>query len=80
VPGAVVTGSWSAGASGTGTCTTSNDGVCTISSAKLSKADVASATFTITNLTKAGSTYEPASNHDVDGGSNGTTITVLRPL
>lgn len=80
VAGALVTGTWGGGASGTGTCTTNNTGVCTVSSAKLSRAGVASATFTITSVTKAGSTYTPGSNHDPDGDSNGTTITVLRPL
>jgi hypothetical protein len=35
---------------------------------------------TITNVTKAGSSYTAASNHDPDDDSDGTTIAVLRPL
>ena len=30
-------------------------------------------------VTMAGQTYQAASNHDPDGSSNGTTITVIRP-
>jgi hypothetical protein len=45
---------------------------------KLAKT-IASATFTVTGVTLANSTYTPASNHDPDGDSNGTTIAVLRP-
>ncbi|HET9346164.1 MAG TPA: Ig-like domain-containing protein, partial [Candidatus Limnocylindrales bacterium] len=78
VPGAVVTGAWSAGASGTGTCTTNASGVCTVQTGNLSKASVASATFTVTGVTLAGNAYAAGSNHDPDGGG-GTTITVLRP-
>ncbi len=38
-----------------------------------------SVTFTVNSLTKAGFTYASGSNHDVDGGSNGTTIKVNKP-
>jgi hypothetical protein len=36
-------------------------------------------TFTITGMAKSGFTYAGASNHDPDGDSNGSTITVTRP-
>jgi subtilisin family serine protease len=78
VSGAVVTGTWSAGASGTGTCTTNTSGVCTVQTGNLPKASVASATFTVTNVSLAGSVYAAGSNHDPEGG-DGTSITVLRP-
>jgi hypothetical protein len=40
---------------------------------------VASVTFTVTGATRSGFTYTPASNHDPDIDSNGTSIVVLRP-
>jgi hypothetical protein len=76
--GTVVTGTWSNGASGTSSCTTSGTGTCSVQVSKLA-ATVASATFTVTGVTLANSTYTPASNHDPDGG-NGTTIIVTRPF
>jgi hypothetical protein len=78
--GAVVTGTWSNGATGTGTCTTATNGTCTIQKTKLSRATVASVTFTITGVTRTGGTYTTAANHDPDGESNGGNwIVILRP-
>lgn len=79
VSGAIVTGTWSNGASGTATCTTNSSGACTIQKTKLAKATVSSATFTVTSVTLAGAEYTSAANHDPDGDSTGTTIVVLRP-
>ena len=78
-PGAVVTGTWSNGAAGTSSCTTSSAGTCTVQVTKLAKT-VASATFTVTGVTLANSIYTSAANHDPETDSNGTTITVVRPL
>lgn len=61
VSGAVVTGAWSDGLTGTGTCTTGTDGTCTITSASM-KLTVLSVKFTVTNLVKDGFTYDSASN------------------
>jgi hypothetical protein len=36
-------------------------------------------TFTVSSVVKTGYTYMPASNHDPDGDSNGTAITVHKP-
>ncbi|MDQ3129119.1 MAG: Ig-like domain-containing protein, partial [Chloroflexota bacterium] len=77
--GAVVTGSWSQGSSGTGTCTTATNGTCSIQKTKLSRSAVASVRFTVTGVTRTGGTYEPITNHDPGGESNGTTIVILRP-
>ncbi len=77
IAGVVVTGNWSAGASGTVACTTGLSGTCQISKPSL-KLTVKSVTFTVTNLAKTGYTYAAASNHDVDGGSNGTTFIVVQ--
>ncbi|HEU4920907.1 MAG TPA: S8 family serine peptidase [Candidatus Limnocylindrales bacterium] len=77
VGGAVVTGAWSDGASGTASCTTKGNGTCAVQSPKLA-AGVPSVTFTVTSVTAAGLTYAPGSNHDPDGSSTGTSITILR--
>ena len=36
-------------------------------------------TFTVVNVTHATFTYKSADNHDPDGDSNGTAITLSRP-
>jgi hypothetical protein len=35
-----------------------------------------SITFAVADVSSAGASYAPASNHDADGDSNGTSITV----
>ena len=40
---------------------------------------VADATFTVNGVTEASRTYLSASNHDSEGDSNGTVITVSKP-
>lgn len=81
VAGATVTGTWSAG-DGNGrtlSCTTNGAGQCNVTSGRLSRATNASVIFTVTTLTAAGATYQPSANHDPDGSSTGTSITVPRP-
>ena len=65
--GAVVTGSWDDGT--TGTCTTGSGGTCTIVLSKISK-KVSSVTFTVGDVALAGYAYVPSSE---------TEITVYRP-
>jgi hypothetical protein len=36
-------------------------------------------TFIVTGVTSAGSTYNPAANHDPDGDSTGTSIVIAQP-
>lgn len=79
VSGAVVTGTWSDGASGSASCTTGSTGACTVQKTKLPRASVASVTFTVTSVTRSGSVYASGSNHDPDGDSTGSSILVLRP-
>ncbi len=79
VSGAKVRGSWSNGSSGNSSCTTNASGVCNVNKSGLRRNNVASVTFTVTNITKSGTTYSSAANHDVDGGTNGTVIVVNRP-
>lgn len=78
VQGATVTGSWSNGASGTSSCTTNSLGLCSVVKGNLNNG-TKDVTFTVTNITFSGHTYTSSANHDPDGDSNGTTITVDKP-
>jgi subtilisin family serine protease len=78
VAGASVSGSWSGGASGSGSCQTGSSGTCTVSLTNL-KSNAASVTFTVSSVAAAGGSYQPSANHDPDGDSSGTAITVLAP-
>ena len=75
VAGAIVTGKWPNGT--TGTCTTNASGHCKIGR-KLAKSKL-SIVFTVTKVTSAAGAYKPADNHDPDGDSNGTKITLFKP-
>jgi hypothetical protein len=77
VPNVTVTGLWS-NRLGTGSCTTDSTGICSIKRNKI-KNNVSSVTLTVTNATRASYQYQASGNHDPDGDSNGTTITVSRP-
>lgn len=78
VSGATVTGLWSGGVSGTGSCTTDATGSCSVLSASIANSKK-NATFTVTSVTNS-LTYTAADNHDPDGDSNGgTAITVQKP-
>lgn len=59
--GVTVDGNWSNGANGNGQCITDGAGLCSVAKNNMKK-QVASVTFTITNLTKPGSSYSPADN------------------
>jgi hypothetical protein len=78
VSGATVSGSWSNGATGSASCVTNAGGQCSVSKAGL-RSNVNSVTFSVTNVTKAGSTYSAAANHDPEADSNGTVIVVAKP-
>ena len=75
VPGAVVTGKWPNGT--TGSCTTGTNGMCRISR-KLARSKL-SIVFTVTKVASAVGAYKPTDNHDPDGDSNGTKITLVKP-
>ena len=78
VAGATVTGTWSGGTSGFGSCTTGTSGTCSIATGAISGSQ-GGATFTVTGVSSAGNTYDPTLNHDPDGDSTGTNITIARP-
>jgi hypothetical protein len=73
--GVVVSGTWTGGFSGT--CTTDASGRCSVSRAWAKKQTTL--TFTVAGLSKSGFVYRSADNHDLDGDSNGTFISVTKP-
>ena len=78
VAGALVDGTWSGGYSGSVIdAETDQFGMVTVMSSSVKK-NVASITFTVTDVTLSGSTYDAGSNDDPDGDSNGTMIVVQK--
>ena len=73
VANVTVSGSWSIG--GTGSCTTDGIGQCTLSRTTIPR-KTQSVMFTIVNVTKSTYLYTSVDNHDPDGDSNGTRVTV----
>lgn len=78
VSGAAVIGSWSGGSSGSDSCVTDNAGQCSILLGNI-RTNVSSVTFSITDVSAGSSLYRPDSNHDPDGDSDGTSITLMQP-
>ena len=81
VNGATVVGKWNLSGLNSNTCTTGelgSFGSCIFLFPGLSR-NFGNVRFTVTSVTKTGSTYQSSQNHDVDGGTNGTTITVVQP-
>jgi choice-of-anchor B domain-containing protein len=78
VLGTTVSGAWSAGANGSGSCVTNGSGQCDILKENI-KRNSSSATFTVTSVTHASLAYASGANHDPDGDSNGTAIVVFKP-
>ncbi|MFC1719678.1 S8 family serine peptidase [Pseudomonadota bacterium] len=59
--GVTVAGSWGDGSSGSSSCLTTSDGSCEVLKNSL-KSNVASVSFTVTDMTRTGMTYDPANN------------------
>ncbi len=74
--GAIVRGTWGNGL--TGTCTTSAAGTCPVASGSLAR-KIQSTTFRVTSVSVGDLVYDSGANHDPDGSSNGTLITIARP-
>lgn len=72
--GLVVQGFWSGGFSGSDSCAISG-GQCTVSTGAMAKKNGA-VTFAVMSIT--GSDYQSAANHDMDGDTNGTEITIFK--
>jgi hypothetical protein len=79
VAGATVTGSWSAGASGTSSAVTGGIGNAFVQKNGLSRRNTPSVTFTVMGISHGTLAYYPARNEDFDRNSNGTSIVVRRP-
>ncbi|HSB13129.1 MAG TPA: Ig-like domain-containing protein [Bryobacteraceae bacterium] len=79
VSGATVSGTWSGGFSGAATCTTDGNGQCSVTTGGI-PAKKTSATFTVNNITGTNLTYQASANHDPETDSDGTAITVAKPL
>lgn len=75
---ATVSGTWTGGYTGSGSCTTTDNGECTLKSGLMNKGKTF-VVFTVGNVAKSDWTYDASSNHDPDGGSSGTSITVNKP-
>ena len=75
VAGVTVSGSWSDGARGSGSCATDTAGRCDISTGFLKK-NSSSATFTVNDVAGTNTEYSSGDNHDPDGDSTGTSIVV----
>lgn len=78
VPGATVSGDWGGGAKGSASCSTNAFGMCTVSKSNL-KSNLNQVTFSVSSVSGTGITYDQNTNHDPDGDSNGTSITVSQP-
>jgi PKD repeat protein len=79
VANAWVVGSLSQGGTDVGmfSCETEVEGTCIVDSGQL-PSKKGEATFTVTDVTHATLIYEFTANHDPDGDSNGTSITVIK--
>jgi serine protease AprX len=73
--GVTITGKWTGNT--TVTCTTNENGRCSVTKRFPKKR--ATATFTVTSAQLSGYTYTPADNHDPDDESTGTVIAISRP-
>jgi hypothetical protein len=73
-----VNGSWSTG--GSGSCSTGGNGRCSITRSNM-KGNEGSTTFSVTDVTDASAAYayDAAANHESDGDSTGTAITINQP-
>jgi K319L-like, PKD domain/Fibronectin type III domain len=77
VDGATVSGIWSGGYTGSGSCIT-QDGICSLTSGDINTRK-SQTKFTIKNISSSAFTYDPTENHDLDGDSDGSNITISRP-
>jgi hypothetical protein len=78
VANATVSSTWSGPISATDTCTTDSNGQCSRTSPSIHKR-WSTVTFTVDGVAHATLTYDATANHDPDGDSNGTSITVAKP-
>jgi len=63
----------------TRTCVTNSHGTCSVTQTVNSNNFEDDVSFIVTNVTASGYTYQASDNHDVNGNSDGTAITVNKP-
>ena len=73
---AAVSGTWDY-RNTSASCTTNSSGQCSVT-LNFIRPSMSSVTFTVNNVTHSSLTYSAAANHDPDGDSNGTSITVAK--
>jgi hypothetical protein len=82
VSGVTVSGIWSGGYTGVGSCVTDATGKCSIQSGNVPR-NIGSTGFTLFDLSLTGATYIDTYNHDPENdcmpGYPGTAINILRP-
>ena len=78
VAGVTVTGTWSDAAQGSASCVTGASGVCSVTKSNL-KSNQSTATFTVTQVGDVDAVYDAIANHDPDGDSDGTSISIAAP-
>jgi uncharacterized protein len=71
-----VSGLWNDGTSGT--CMTNAEGQCAVIWSGIPR-KTTRVGFSVTNVTRAAFVYKAADNHDPDGSSSGTTISISKP-
>lgn len=76
--GATIDGAWSGGYSGADQCITGSDGSCAVTTGNIRRKD-ANVAFTVNDVTLSAFQYVPTANHDPDGDSSGTSITIAKP-
>jgi hypothetical protein len=79
VSDAIVTFRWGEDGGEELSCITSRSGRCSSNSYPLDLDTVTSIQFTVTGVSHPAYPYSPEKNHDDDGDSDGTTITVFAP-
>jgi len=78
VASATVTGQWNGPLPATSSCTTDAQGMCLVRLEGIRKR-YPSVEFTVTDVTHPSSVYQSPDNHEPDGDSDGSTITLFKP-
>lgn len=78
ISGASVSGTWSGGVSGNDICVTDSNGQCVVIKGNI-KNNVGSVSYSVADVSVTSFQYQSNANHDPDGDSDGTIITISRP-
>jgi hypothetical protein len=77
VAGATVSGTWSGSFSGNASCTTGTNGRCAVTTGNIHNSNQ-TVTWTVGDVTHTSLSYRQTDNHDPDGDSDGTSITIRK--